>query len=117
MKPPRPSEKQIHSAVMDHWRAFGLPGTLVATIPLANAFGQPGLTRGLPDLLVIGPQFDKVRFIELKREGGKLRPEQETTIALMRRLGIDVCVATGRDEPIIALESWGVVSRREERAA
>ena len=51
-----PREGLIQAAVVEHWLKLGVPGSLVAAIPNANAHGQPGLTRGLPDLLVISPQ-------------------------------------------------------------
>src|SRR3954453_22852714 len=70
-----PSEKQITAALIARWRALGLPGTLVAAIPNARAFGQPGLYRGLFDLLVLGPKVGAA-FLELKTATGKLRPEQ-----------------------------------------
>ena len=42
------TEKQIQAAVIAHWKAAALPGTLVpAAIPNARAFGQAGLTKGL----------------------------------------------------------------------
>jgi len=106
----QPSEKQITAAVLDHWKAGGLPNTLVASIPNAGAFGQAGLTKGLPDLLVIGPRVPgRLGFIELKAMHGKLSLEQETFKMLCLSLGISHAVTYGRDEPIYVLETWGVV--------
>ena len=68
MNQPEPKETAIQSAVIDHWRLLGQPDTLVAAIPNQNAHGQPGLTRGLPDLLILKPSLaSPVGFIELKR--------------------------------------------------
>jgi hypothetical protein len=103
-----PNEKQIHKAVIDHWRACGLPGTLVATIPNEDARGQAGLTKGLPDLLVLSPELP-VGFIELKRDKGKVRPEQQAFAAMCHALDIHHAITFGRDEPIRILEAWGVV--------
>lgn len=102
-------EADIHRAVIDHWRALGLPDTLVATIPNMRAAGQYGLTKGLPDLLVIGP--DGVGFIEMKAAKGKPSKAQETFRRLCIRRGIPMCITYGRDEPIDVLEGWGVVRR------
>jgi hypothetical protein len=103
-------EKAIHAAVIDHWRTAGFPGTLVATIPNEGAFGQPGLTKGLPDLLVLSPELP-VGFIELKADKGKLSPDQEAFAAMCAAMEIHHAVTYGRDEPIRSLEAWGVVRR------
>ena len=102
------SEKSIHAAVIAHWRACGLQGTLVATIPNEGAFGQPGLSRGLPDLIVMAPGLP-VGFIELKTGNGKVKPEQEAFARLCEHLGIRYVMPRGRDEPIRWLEAWGAV--------
>jgi hypothetical protein len=108
------TEAQIQKAVLEHWRAFGLPGTLVAAVPNAGAFGQAGLTKGLFDLIVIGgPHLrDRTGWLELKREGGKVRPEQDAFKLLCASAGIPYAIAFGRDEPITVLETWKVVKPR-----
>jgi hypothetical protein len=107
---PAPSEKAIQAAVLDHWRALGLPGTLVAAIPNAHPFGQPGLTPGLFDLLVVAPGLP-VAFIELKTEPGRLSRAQESFRLLLKSAGVPCAVTYGRDEPIAVLEAWKVVRR------
>jgi hypothetical protein len=116
MRRPIPRENEIESAVLAHWRTLGLPDTLVAAIPNAGAMRQPGLTAGLPDLLVIGGAV-RFGFIELKTERGKVRPAQALFGALCERLGLAHAITSGRDEPIALLESWGVVRRKVGRAA
>src|SRR5574337_245551 len=95
------TEKQIHAAVIDHWRAVGVADTLVASIPNANAFGQPGLTRGLPDLLVIGPRG--VGFIELKTRTGAPTKAQLHVLGICERWGVPWALTHDRDEPIAVL--------------
>jgi VRR-NUC domain len=109
-----PREGLIQQAVLSHWRAFGLPDTLVAAIPNARAAGQAGLTKGLFDLLVIAPKLG-VGFIELKTETGRLSPDQEAFKLALIRAGVAYAICRGRDEPIRALEDWNVV--RRQRAA
>ena len=106
-----PSEDQITAAVVEHHRVFGVPGSLVAGIPNKRAFGQPGLTKGLPDLLVLSPQLgDKTGFIELKRErGGRLSNAQIEVGELLRERGAPYAVCRGRDEPILQLRAWGAL--------
>ena len=114
---PQPSEKQIHTAVVDHWRMFGLPGTLVATLANEYAHGQPGLTRGLPDLLVLGPSIPgHVGFIELKKLTGAPSKAQLDFQGRCMDLGIFCALTYGRDEPIYVLECWGVIKRNERRS-
>jgi hypothetical protein len=112
---PPPLEREIQAAVIDHWRILGRPNTLVAAIPNANAFGQPGLTKGLGDLLVIGPDLPgegSAGFIELKRDQYSKRTDEQWRFAnLCVELGIPYAVAFGRDQPIRILELWGVVRR------
>jgi len=106
-----PTEAQITKAVIDHWRSSGLPNTLVASLPNMGAMGQYGLTKGLPDLLVMAPGLP-IGFIELKADGGKLEPEQEAFKDRCRDLGVPYGVTFGRDEPIVLLEEWCVVRRQ-----
>lgn len=104
------TEAEIHKAVIAHHRALGLPHTHVDTIPSMGAMGQHGLTKGLPDLLVLTPK-GTVAFIELKRDGGRLSPAQKAFQADCIALGIDFFVTYGRDQPIQVLEHLGVVRR------
>jgi hypothetical protein len=108
---PAPLESAIQCAVVEHWRWFGRLNTLVAAIPNARAHGQPGLTRGLPDLLVFGPELP-LGLIELKRHHRSVISDDQRLIArLCAELGVPHAYAVGRDEPIRVLEAWGVVRR------
>jgi hypothetical protein len=115
-----PSEKEIHQATIDHWRYFGAPNTLVATLANAGALGQPGLTAGLFDLVVIGDLIGgaKVGFIELKRDNkAALSPHQIAFKELLASHGILFAVTYGRDAPIRVLEQWGAVRPQAKAAA
>lgn len=100
-------ESAIHKTVVKHWQVRGLPGTLVATIPNMGSMGQYGLTKGLPDLMVIGG--GRVSFIELKTETGKLSQPQREFSALCHINGIPFYVTHGVDAPIKLLEELKVV--------
>jgi hypothetical protein len=106
-----PSEDEITAAVLEHWRIFGVPGSLVASIPNKRAFGQAGLTPGLPDLVVLSAQLgEKAGFIEQKREhGGRLSDAQRDVGRLMLELGVPYALCWGRDEPIAQLRAWGAI--------
>lgn len=105
------TERQIQRAVMDHWRAFGLPGTLVAAVPNAGALGQHGLCRGLFDLVVMGGDYlrDRTGWLELKTHCGRLSADQKAFRQRCIDHAIPYAVAYGRDEPILVLEAWRVV--------
>ena len=106
----RITEKQITRAVVEHWRMLGLPGTLVASIPNEGAKGQYGLRKGLPDLMVISPSLP-VGFMEIKTATGTLKPDQAEFAQLCTARGIPHVVTFGRDDPIRALEDWGVIRK------
>jgi hypothetical protein len=112
---PPPLERDIQAAALDHWRLLGLPNTLVAAIPNQFAHGQPGLTPGLADLMVMGPEIPgdiPVGFIELKRTIKSPSSEAQDDFArLCGRLGLRYVLAVGRDEPIRILEDWRIVRK------
>lgn len=103
-------EDRLQKSVMDYWKALGVPGSLVAAIPNKKAFGQPGLTPGLPDLLVVAPGLP-CGFIELKTAKGTLSDNQEIILNLMDAANVKCAVCRGMDETIAQLESWGAVRR------
>ena len=112
-----PREGLIQAAVIEHWRLLGVPGSLVACIPNAGAHGQPGLTKGLFDLIVMSPTLgDKTGWLELKADDGELSKDQRDVRLVMIARGVPHAVAYGRDEPIKVLEFWGAV-RPQARAA
>ena len=115
---PEPSENAIQTAVLSHWAAFGVPGSLVAAVPNKHAMGQPGLTAGLFDLLVLSPALgDKTGWLELKTRSGKLSEAQREIELLLIRRNIPFAITYGRDEPIRVLEHWGAVKPRARAAA
>jgi hypothetical protein len=104
------TEKAIQAACIDHWRKLGVPGSLVAAVPNANAFGQSGLTCGLFDLVVMSPTLGpKTGWLEIKTATGKLSLDQVRLGELMLELGIPHAVCYGRDQPIEQLRWWGAI--------
>lgn len=102
------SERDIQAAVIQMWRQIGRKDTLVAAIPNARAFGQPGLTRGLYDLLVIGGAVG-VGFLELKTKNGKLSRDQRNFGELCETNQLYHAVAYGLDEALRILTDWRVL--------
>jgi hypothetical protein len=112
-----PTERQIQEATLQHWRALGVPGSLVAAIPNAKPHGIAGLTPGLFDLVVMSPTLgDRTGWLELKTEDGKLSPAQNAIKLLMIARGVPYAVTFGRDQPIQILAEWGAI-RPQARAA
>jgi hypothetical protein len=106
-----PSEAGITAAVLQHWLTLGEPNTLVAAIPNAMAKGQPGLTCGLADLLVLAPGIG-VGFIELKKDPASRPTDAQIVFGkLCAILRVPHTFCYGRDEPIRVLEEWGAVKR------
>lgn len=101
-------EAEIQSAVIKMWRSIGRPHTLVACLPNARAFGQPGLTKGLPDLIVIGGTIG-IGLIELKTSTGRLSAEQKAIADLCEHHMLHHKVAYGLDEALRILTDWGVL--------
>lgn len=101
-------ESAIQAAVVQHWRMFGRPHTLVAAIPNEAAAGQAGLTAGLPDLLVMGGNI-RFGYMELKTPTGRLSIHQKEFRGLCAFWSIPFAEAYGRDEPIAVLEGWGIL--------
>lgn len=108
-----PIEREQQRAVVEHWKWLRQPNTLIAAIPNAGALGQPGLTPGLADLLVLGPELPGgVGFIELKRDQRSVISDDQTKFAeLCQRLGVPHAFAFGRDEAVKILEGWGLVRK------
>jgi hypothetical protein len=103
-------EDAITAAVLEHWKTLGVPGSLVAGIPNKRAFGQVGLTPGMPDLMVFSPFLgERTGFIEIKGKRGRLSPDQRIIRAMLTDLGVPCAVTFGRDEPIEILRKWGAV--------
>lgn len=102
------TESQLTKAVMDYWKALGVPGSLIASIPNMRAFGQPGLTPGLPDLIVVAPGL-KAGFIELKTKRGRVSDAQAVILQLLESANVPCAVCRGLDEAIEQLEAWRVV--------
>jgi predicted DNA-binding protein (UPF0251 family) len=102
-------EKLIQGAVLEHWRNFALPHTLVAAIPNQFSHGMAGLTPGIADLLVLAPGLP-VAFLELKRDyASPMSDAQRDFAALCLKLGVRFALTYGRDEPIRQLELCGAV--------
>lgn len=110
-----PSELQIHMSVAAHLRARAKPGTWWAHYPAgelrdertAHKLKQMGTKPGVPDmLLLVG---GKLHGLELKRDGGRLSPEQRACHAEIEAAGGFVATAWCVDTALAILTAWGVL--------
>ena len=65
-------------------------------------FTSPG-ARGVPDRILIDPH-GRLTFVELKTDVGRLSPQQERQIELLRSWGQTVYVIRGEEEAIAFLD-------------
>lgn len=121
MKPPVPTEHVEQRSVIMWWELFArtkrIDPRLLFAIPngadkspaQAQKFKLEGLRPGVPDLLLAYPHRGwPGMFIEMKRQGGKVKPdsEQGKYHQLLRSVGYKVVVAAGAEEAAAAIESY-----------
>ena len=111
-------EQQLQRSVLAHLGRRGVPGLWWCHVPNggyrgaieAAIFKSLGVIAGVPDLLLIFS--GKTYGLELKAaKGGRLSPAQIRTQEQMRQAGAIVATATGIDEALQQLESWGLLKR------
>jgi hypothetical protein len=108
-------EQQIHRTVAGHLRArahrdvyWFHPANGGARSVIEGAILKAcGVRAGTPDLICV--RGGKTFGLELKAEGGRLSDAQRLAHEEMQRAGAVVAVATGIDEALATLESWGML--------
>jgi hypothetical protein len=114
----KPSEQQIHRAVVQHLRQRGVPGLVFIHPPnegyrrLAEAaiLSGLGVRAGASDLLLWAD--GKAYALELKKPGGRATAAQTEFLADMERAGAYCAVAEGLDPALKTLEAWGLLRGR-----
>jgi hypothetical protein len=71
---------------------------------LALKFISPSML-GVPDRLVLLPE-GRIIFVELKKEGGKLRQTQKVVHKIFSNLGFDVTVIDSKKKVDEFVEKW-----------
>jgi hypothetical protein len=120
MKAPKPLEKHIQRNVLHYLKrvrvdAFHIPnGSVLAGDPRAramqmNALKASGFVNGMPDLLLIQRTHtgSRVGFFEVKREGEKLRKEQQDFADRCTEWMIPFAVVRSIDDAKQTLTEWG----------
>jgi hypothetical protein len=116
--PPGLSEFSIHVAIADLLRRWALPGWEWTHLPFgelrspatAGWLARMGVKRGYADFAFFHAD-GRVAFMEVKREGGKLSPDQQRIADHMRKAGHRFEVVDSIEAAISTLVVWGVVRR------
>jgi ABC-type Fe3+ transport system substrate-binding protein len=114
----RRPEQEIQKALADHLRARAAAGTYWfhpanggARTAIEGAILKAcGVRAGTPDLILI--KDGRTYGLELKANGGRLSPSQQSAHQEMKAAGAEVAVATGIDEAIKQLEAWQLLRGR-----
>lgn len=120
---PVASEMAIQAAVLDVLRV-AYPDVFVFSVPNGGMIMDPrtvaklkwqGLTPGVPDLVLCWKaaawESPRCGFLEVKRPGGYLSPEQKAVHAILTSKGHRVAVVRSVDELHAVLDEWGVPTR------
>ncbi len=106
------SEKTLYNRVRYRakkhgWKFIHFTQAIVGGMSEDGAWATPvgGDAKGFPDLMLVRPGRE-LAFAELKRELGKLSPEQEEWIGLLRTLGYDVFVWRPSDLRLKRIEAY-----------
>lgn len=116
-------EDRIQRAVCDHLRSRGYPDTVFFHVPNGmklggkrNSKGFPiqaarlkglGVRAGVSDLILI--RAGKIYCLELKAQSNTATPAQIDFLDDVEAAGARTGIATGLDEAIQILESWGLL--------
>lgn len=108
-----PSEADIQTAIVIAIRR-ACPSVYVAAIPNGGSrhkleainMKRQGVRAGVPDLLIIGPTGTH-GWLEVKKPGGSMRPDQVAFARMCEERGIPHAVVRCVDDALDALRSWG----------
>lgn len=111
------SEADIQKAIVAWLRAVLRPGHHVIHIynnprsKIAGAIAKSmGLTKGAPDLALIRP-LGRVAFIEVKKESGRMSPEQKQFQQYCREWGVPYGVCRSVGDVSTFLQDIGVETK------
>ncbi len=120
VKPPAPLEREVQKSVLNYLEALRiyaahapngsvLAGDAKARAIQSNALKKAGVRPGFPDLILIkrDSQGSRIGFFEIKREGGKMSPEQEAFRDLCDDWRLPFAVVRSVDDAKDTLTQWG----------
>jgi hypothetical protein len=115
VRPPPPREFSLHVAFADalrvgidkHWRYSHIASGEYRTDATAGRLRRMGVTRGMPDFIFFGPRG--FAFIELKRPGGRMSPEQVDMMSRLAAAGASVLCTDNLGDALAFLRDLGAV--------
>lgn len=123
IRPPEPSETQIHIAVIEHLRLrarkdaiwWHTPSEGKRTKSEASRLKAMGFVAGIPDIVLIAA--GRVYGLELKSSKGRVSTEQKAMLEAFEKVGAISAVAYGLDGALKTLISWGIIPPGSNRLA
>jgi hypothetical protein len=112
---PRPTEADIHAAVVDALRRLARPGVVWWHTPNGERrdardgakLARFGVRAGMPDLFVL--IAGRLYGLELKRFGGRLSAAQRDMHMALTVAGATVTTAASIDDALVVLRRWGAI--------
>lgn len=111
------SEEDIHMTIVKllHSRGvlfFHTPNGSMARPHYRAKLAKLGVKKGVPDLIIVDPPPNKSdayhgAALELKRRGGRARPEQKRWLDDLAGRGWATAVTRGFEETVEKLKEWG----------
>lgn len=103
---------QIAGFLCDHclpyWAWWHTPNGGLMSPATGAKLKAMGVKAGVPDLLLIAPD-NKIHFLEIKKLGGKLSPDQEEFRLECIRRGRPHAVVETLDQALAVLDDWGAI--------
>lgn len=109
-------EQTIHKAVVGHLKLRGVKGLVYFHAPMGAHYASKaqgvfmaalGARAGVSDLILF--HKSKLYCLELKAPGGRATEEQLLFLSDMERQGAYCAIATGIDQALATLETWGLL--------
>jgi hypothetical protein len=115
------AEARIQAAVVA-WIRTVSPDALVFHIPNGGLRSKveaarmkwTGVLAGVPDLAIVTPG-GRVRFIEVKAQGGSLSPAQRDIHGSLTALGTPPAIVRSIEDARRAFAAWGIATREAAR--
>jgi hypothetical protein len=109
-------EETLQAAIWAHIRFRGNPNAIAFAVPngeyrskrTGGRLKAQGVVPGIPDLAFTLPD-GRSAYMELKRLGGRLLPEQRAFADKCARMGVEYCTCYDIDTAISVLEAWQII--------
>lgn len=116
-KPRAHIEDELQRAVWQHIKllapknviAFAVPNGVPTSKRTGARFKATGTVAGVADLCIVTPD-GLARFLELKKAGGRLSPDQKAFQAKCEAMSVPYVVCYSLDSALAILRAWNVIT-------